>query len=180
MARNSHLVLAFFESEAVADKAAADLERWAEKRKKKDKKNRIDLEAVGVLVKDEHGDVKTHKLGPSEGSKGIGIGAVLGLIVAGPIGGIALVEGVAVGGASGGLVGSFFHRGLDLTDGDVTRIAQRLDSGHAALGVLVPRKQAPAVAGQLAMAGGESEAHEVSKDAIKAAKKAVTSTGETA
>ena len=179
MAKKSHLVLAFFESEAVADEAAADLGRWVAK-SKKSKKRRIDIEAIGVLVKDVRGEVKTHKLGPSEGSKRIGIGAVLGFVVAGPIGGLALVEGVAVGGVGGGVLGSLFHRSLGLTDDDVVRIGQRLDAGHAALGVLVPRRQAPAVAGQLAMVGGVAEAHEVSTDALEAARAAGSSTAEPA
>jgi hypothetical protein len=69
MAGNPTLVLAFFESEETADGAAGALLGWA-------KGNRmVQLDAVGVLVKDAQGDLKRHKLGPREGTKGIGVGA---------------------------------------------------------------------------------------------------------
>jgi hypothetical protein len=53
LASNQQLVLAFFESEDAADGAADALRGWA-------KTNRsVQLEAVGVLAKDEQGNVKT-------------------------------------------------------------------------------------------------------------------------
>jgi uncharacterized membrane protein len=153
--------MAFFPNETAADDSAEVLKEWA-------KKNRqVDLEAVGVLVKDEDGKVKTHKLGPRQGSKGIGIGAVLGVIAAIPTGGLSLVEGAALGGAGGGVVGSLVHRGLGLTDNDTARIAKHLDAGHAALGVLVPAQQASAIAGELTKLGGATEKHEVSESAVQ-------------
>ena len=76
MAGNPTLVLAFFESEETADGAAGALLGWAKGNR------RVQLDAVGVLVKDAQGDVKTHKLGPREGKKGIGVGAVLGAVAA--------------------------------------------------------------------------------------------------
>src|SRR4051794_21228627 len=71
---NSHLVLAFFEDEAAADGAVGALQSWAKHNR------RVQLDAVGVLVKEADGQVKTHKLGPTEGRKGVGIGAVLGVV----------------------------------------------------------------------------------------------------
>jgi uncharacterized membrane protein len=163
MASKTHLVLAFFPNERAADDTAAVFKEWV-------KSNPwVDLEAIGVLVKDEHGNVKTHKLGPREGARGIGVGAVLGIIAAVPTGGLSLVEGAAVGGAGGGVVGSLFHRGLGLSGRDAARIAGRLEAGQAALGVLVPPQQAAAISGELARLGGAAEIHEVSEDAVQEA-----------
>jgi uncharacterized membrane protein len=152
---NQHLVLAFFESEPAADGAADALRSWVKANPK------VHLEAIGVLAQDEAGQVKQHKLGPRQARKGIGVGAVLGAVAAVLSGGVSLIEGVAVGGAGGGLVGSLFHKGLGMTEDDVARISARLDSGHAALGALVPANQAPSVSAELEALGGEPEVHAV-------------------
>jgi uncharacterized membrane protein len=149
-------VLALFGSEEKADEAADALRSWAKT------KSRAQLDSVGVLVKDDKGNVKSHKLGPREGKKGLGVGAVLGVVAAMASGGLTLVEGVAFGGAGGGLVGSLFHKGLGMTKEDGERIASRLDAGHAAVGVLVPAPQAQAVSAELESLGGEPEVHVVS------------------
>jgi len=160
MASKQHLVLAFFESEDLADGAADALKGWAKAN------SRARLAAVGVLVKDADGTVKTHKLGPREAKKGIGIGTVLGVVGAAASGGVTLLEGVAVGGAGGGLIGSLFHKGLGMTEEDIARITSRLDDGHAAVGALVPANQADAVSVELESLGGEPEVHEISPEAV--------------
>jgi len=155
MAAKPHLVLAFFENEAAADGAAHALGEWA-----KDNR-RLQLEAVGVLVKDEQGEIKTHKLGPREMGKGLGVGAVLGIVGALASGGLTLLEGAALGGASGGIVGSLFHKGLGMSSQDLSRIGRRLDDGEAAVGVLVPSRQADAISQELEALGGEPKIHGV-------------------
>jgi len=153
---NSHLVLAFFEDEAAADGAVGALQSWAKHNR------RVQLDAVGVLVKEADGQVKTHKLGPTEGRKGVGIGAVLGVVAGIASGGLSVIaEGALIGGAGGGVLGSFFHKSLGLTDEDAARIASRLDAGHAAVGALVPEHQAPTIARELESFGGEPEVHDV-------------------
>jgi len=74
---------------------------------------------------------------------------------------LTLVEGAALGGAGGGLVGSLFRKDLGLTNEDAARIASRLDAGHAAVGVLAPANQAAAIAAELEALGGEAEQHTV-------------------
>jgi len=156
MPENSHLVLAFFENEAAADGAVGALRSWAKHNR------RVQLDAVGILVKGDDGEVKTHKLGPSEGRKGIGIGAVLGVVAGIASGGLTVVvEGALLGGAGGGVLGSFFHKRLGLSDADAARIASRLDAGQAAVGALVPEHQAPTIARELEAFGGEPEVHDV-------------------
>jgi uncharacterized membrane protein len=82
--KNKHLVLAFFDNESVADKAVESLKKW-------DKANAdIKVGAIGVLVKDKNGKIKTHKLGKRDTVKGAGVGLILGIIAAIPSGGIAL------------------------------------------------------------------------------------------
>jgi hypothetical protein len=162
MASDPQLVLAFFDNEAAADGAADALRTWA-------KTNQgVELEALGVLVRDEHGEVKTHKLGPRETNKGLGIGVVLGTVAAVASGGISLLEGVAVGGAGGGVLGSLFHKSLGMTREDLDRISSRLDAGHAAVGALVPPAQASAITEELEALGGEPEVHRVSSEALAA------------
>jgi uncharacterized membrane protein len=161
VAATSHLVLAFFKSEESAEAAGRTLEEWAELNP------RFELGAVGVLVKDGNGELKTHKLGPRETGTGIGVGAVLGVIGAVATGGLTLLEGAALGAAGGGIVGALFHKGLALTDEDMARISERLDAGHAGLGALVPERQAEAVVEKLTEVGGEPELHEVSNEAVE-------------
>ena len=169
MASNPNLVLALYESEDAADAAADALRGWARSNR------RAQLDAVGVLVKDDEGNVKTHKLGPRKGKKGVGVGTVLGVVGAVASGGVTLLEGVAVGAAGGGLVGSLFHKGLGMSKEDVTRIASDLDDGHAAVGALVPANQAVAVSAELEALGGEPEVHEVAPEAVPEAAAAVQS-----
>jgi uncharacterized membrane protein len=153
--RSDHLVLAFFETERAADGAAGAVRTWAARNR------RVQIEAVGVLVNDENGHVKTHKLGPSDGRMGIGVGIALGVVAAIASGGITLIEGAVVGGAGGGIVGALMHRGIGLSQADADRIGSRLGAGHAAVGVLVPLSQAAAISDELEALGGETEVHEV-------------------
>jgi uncharacterized membrane protein len=161
MAKDTQLVLAFFQSEADADAAATSLMEWA-------KTNRnARLDAIGVLVKDENGEVKTHKLGPRETTRGIGVGMALGVVAAVASGGITLLEGVAVGGLGGGGFGLLFRKGLGMSEDDAERIASRLDQGHAAVGVLAIPAQAPALMERLEELGGDPESHDVSTEHLQ-------------
>ena len=83
---------------------------------------------VGVLVVDEKGQIKEHRLGQRSGKAGAGIGLVLA-VIAPPT----LLAGMV----GGGIIGHFHHKGLGLTDEDRERIAAELAGGKAAIGVLV-------------------------------------------
>ena len=61
------LVLAFFENEAAADQAVDAVKQWDKASKE------IKLGAIGILVKDDKGKIKTHKLGKRK----TGTGAVV-------------------------------------------------------------------------------------------------------
>jgi hypothetical protein len=147
------LVLAFFANEAAADKAVKEIKGWDKASKD------VKLGAIGVLVKDDKGKIKTHKLGKRK----TGAGAVLGALAAVLTGGISLLWG-AVG---GGILGAFFHKGLGLSKDDLARIDSELDGGKAAIGILAKPDEAAGVAAKLTELGGVPETHEVSDEALE-------------
>jgi hypothetical protein len=153
------LVLAFFENEAAADAAADKLKSWDKATKD------IKLGSIGVLVKDDKGKVKTHKLG----SRRTGTGVTLGVLAAILSGGVTLLGGVVVG----GIAGSLFHKGLGMSKDDVARISSNLDGGHAAVGTLVAADEAATVSAKLTELGGTAETHEVEEAAVEEAAAAV-------
>ena len=66
-----------------------------------------------MLVKDNDGKVKEHKLGKRAGKRGMGIGVALGLIAAIPSGRLSLAGAVLGGAAGGGVTGQFLPQGRD-------------------------------------------------------------------
>jgi hypothetical protein len=147
------LVLAFFASEAAADEAVNKIKQWDKASKD------VKLGAIGVLVKDAKGKIKTQKVGKRQA----GVGAVLGALAAVLTGGASLVGGAVVG----GILGAFFHKGLGMSKDDLARINRELDGGKAAVGILAGADEAAAVSAKLAELGGAPETHEVSDEAIE-------------
>jgi hypothetical protein len=146
---DKQLVLAIFNDEAAADAAVLSLKEW-------DKADEdIKLNAVGVLVLDDKGKVKTHKLGRRSVGKGAGIGLLLALIT--PVGWVAGVLG-------GGVLGALHHKGLGLKAEDRDRIAAELSDGKAAVGVLAAEVAATEISAKLAELGGTPEIHAVSEE----------------
>src|SRR5690349_7954212 len=138
---DKQLVISIFDAEADADDAAAAL---------RDTGAVVD-DAIGVLVLDERGALKTHKVGATSGGKGAAGGAVLAPL--GPI-------GLGVGVVGGALLGKLHHKDLGLDDADRERLGAALRGGKAAVGVLADRDEVVAVQSILVDRGGETEAHE--------------------
>jgi uncharacterized membrane protein len=160
------LVLAFFENEQAAEEAVKQIKEW-------DKiTDEVKLEAIGVLVKDEKGKIKTQKLGKRK----TGVGAVLGALTVALTGGMSLLGGALVG----GVMGSFFKQGLGMSKEDLAGIDAALDGGKAAVGVLAVPSEAVLVAAKLAALGGAVEAHEVSEEVVAQVEEAVEATSEEA
>lgn len=160
------LVLAFFDSEGAADDVVDSLKRW-------DKANdEIRLGAIGVLVKNEKGKVKVHKLGKRATGKGAGIGTVLGVIAAVLSGGLTLLAGVAGGAITGGILGAFVHNGLGISKEELARIGAELDGGRAAIGVLADLDEAAFVQEQLTLLGGGPAVYSVTEAALADASQA--------
>jgi hypothetical protein len=154
---NKTVVLAIFNDEAAADMAAASL---------KDS-GAVKGDAIGILVLDENGEIKTDKVGKRSMGKGAGIGVALALVT--PVGlGVALV--------SGGLLGALHHKNLGLSEADRDRIGRELRGGRAAVGVLAPVSEATVVASKLTDLGGTTEAHDVSDEALEEAHTAAATT----
>ena len=147
------VVLAIFADEPAADSAVASLKTW-------DKTDdRVKLSAVGVLVLDDNGNVKAHKMGSRSILRGGGIGLVLAALT--PVGAAAV--------AGGGLLGALHRKGLGLKEEDKDRISAKLFDGKAAVGVLAKPDQAKLIAAKLVELGGEPEVHAVSDAALKQA-----------
>ena len=145
------VVLAIFKDEAAADAAVVSLKAW-------DKADDdIKLNAIGVLVLDDKGKIKTHKLGKRSVGKGAGIGLVLA-IIAPP----SLLAGVI----GGGVLGALHHKGLGLKSEDRDRIAAELTDGKAAVGVLAAEVEATEVSAKLTELGGAAEVLTVSEEAV--------------
>jgi uncharacterized membrane protein len=146
------LVLAFFDTEAAADEAVMAIKKWDKASKE------IKLGAIGVLVKDEGGKIKTHKLGKRKTGTGVVLGVLAGILS----GGVTVLGGAV----AGGIIGAFFHKGLGLSKDDLARIESELDGGKAAVGVLVGPKKADSLSAKLAKLGGKPEIHKVTMEAL--------------
>jgi uncharacterized membrane protein len=144
------LVIAIFDAEADADNAAAAV---------RDARTVVD-DAIGVLVLDERGELKTHKVGATSGGKGAAAGAVLAVL--GPI-------GLGVGVVGGALLGKLHHKDLGLDDADRERLGAALRGGKAAVGVLAEPDELVGVESILVESGGETEAHELNEAIIREA-----------
>lgn len=150
---DNELVLGIFADEATADAAVELLKTW------ESISDDIKLGPIGVLVADENGQLKEHKMGQRSGGKGASIGLVLA-VVAPPT----LLAGIV----GGGILGHFHHKGLGLTPEDRERIGSELAGGKAAVGLLVPAGEAAAVSAKLTALGGAPEVHAVSDEALAA------------
>jgi hypothetical protein len=155
---NKTVVLAIFSTEAAADSAAESLKDSGVAKR----------DAIGVLVLDEKGKIKTEKVGKRSLGKGAGIGVALALVT--PV-------GLGAGLIGGGLLGALHHKNLGLGEADRDRIGKELEGGKAAVGVLAPVSETSVVASKLTDLGGMTEAHEVSDEVLEEAHTAAT-TGE--
>ena len=155
---NKTVVLAIFKNEAAADTAAESLRDSGVAKR----------DAIGVLVLDEKGKIKTEKVGKRSMGKGAGIGVALALVT--PV-------GLGVGLIGGGLLGALHHKNLGLDEADRDRIGNELAGGKAAVGVLAPVTETSVVASKLTDMGGQTESHEVSDEVLEEAHVAATADG---
>jgi hypothetical protein len=152
---NKTVVLAIFNDEAAADVAAASLKDSGVAKK----------DAIGILVLDEKGKIKTDKVGHRSMGKGAGIGVALALVT--PVG----LGAVMVGGG----LGALHHKNLGLSQADRDRIGSELEGGKAAVGVLAPVSESSVIASELAGLGGTTEAHDIPDEVLDEAHAAATS-----
>jgi uncharacterized membrane protein len=141
------LIISTFENEELADRTVALLKDYG----------LADHDAIGVLALDEHGALKIDKIGARSTGKGVGVGAVLWIL--GPV-------GMTAGLVGGALVGALHHKGLGLDEADRDRIAKELEGGRAAIGVLTESDKVAPIVAQLDSAGGTTETHGASDEAL--------------
>jgi hypothetical protein len=153
---DKRVVLSIFESETAADAAVVALKNSGVAKN----------DAIGILVLDDEGKVKAHKVGSHSFFKGAGIGFILGLL--GPVG-IGLGLGIGMGATTGGALGLLHHKGLGLNESDRERISAELSEGKAAVGVLAEWDEAAAIESILTDLGGVSEVHAASDEALEEA-----------
>ena len=151
------LVLAIFADEASADAAAEGLNRWAGQEAAAKLIDTHQIQAMGVLVLDENGELKTEKLGPRRIGSGVGIGVILAALT--PV-------GMAVGIIGGGILGARHHKSLIISKDDRKRLGRELQGGKAALGVMTDKTSAPAISAELASLGGQAETHELDDSVV--------------
>jgi hypothetical protein len=143
----NQLVLAYFENEAAADGAVNQIKGWDKASKD------VKLGAIGILVKDDKGKVKTQKLGARKTKTGALLFGLAGLLS----GGMTVVGGAVLG----GILGSFFKKGLGISKEELARIDGSLSGGKAAVAILASADEAAAVAAKLAELGGAPESLEI-------------------
>lgn len=149
---SKQLVLAIFADEAAADEAVKALKAW-------DHANlNVEISAIGVLVKDEKGNIKTHKLG----ARRTGAGAVLFALASLLSGGVTLVGGAIVG----AVVGAFFRKGLGIPKEKLAELNGQLDGGKAAVGLLAKPEEVGVIFEMLEDLGGKPEAHAIEDQAV--------------
>ena len=153
---DKQVVLAVFDDEAAADAAVNQVKSWDKAT------DEIKLSSIGVLVMDDRGKIKTHKMGARSTGKGAGIGLILVMLT--PVG---LVAGT-VGGA---VLGRLHRKGLGLDESDRDRITAELKQGRAVVGVLAPEEQATMIKDKLTELGGDAEAHDTDEAALEEAAK---------
>jgi hypothetical protein len=155
----NQLVLAFFTDEVAADAAVDQIKGWDKASKE------VKLGAIGILVKDDKGKIKTHKLGARQGKTGAVLFGLVGLLS----GGMTVLGGAVLG----GILGSLFHKGLGMSKEDLARIDGDLGDGKAAVAILANADEAAAVAAKLAELGGVPETHDVSDEVVAEAVAAI-------
>jgi hypothetical protein len=114
---NKTVILAIFESEASADVAADSLKH----------SQVAHGDAIGILVLDEKGKIKSEKVGKrtvdmADIGLGVGMGAGIGLVLT-----LVTPIGFVVGLVGGGLLGALHHKGLGLERADRERIGKELE-----------------------------------------------------
>jgi uncharacterized membrane protein len=128
--KDRNVVLAYFPSADKADMAANSLKEW-------DQANAdIKLGGIAILTASD-GKVAVRKVTPRSAGAGAKAGTIVGVVAAVLSGGVTLVGGVLVGAAGGALLGSFRKKGVKLTDADQQKMVAELNTGKAAVVVMV-------------------------------------------
>jgi uncharacterized membrane protein len=166
---SNELVLAFFENEAAADEAVKEIKRWDEASVD------IRLSAIGIMVKDDKGKIKTHKLGERRSLGGAVLFGLAALLTGGTIIGLGAMGGILAGAG----VGALIHKGLKISKEEMQKLNQELDDGKAAVGVMTETGTTEPVHAHLSGLKGYLKSFEVAKEVIDLAQEAARSEADT-
>jgi uncharacterized membrane protein len=148
--KNRNLILSYFPSADDALAAAGKLKDWDKKQ------SAIKLGGMGIITM-KNGKLKTKKVGARAGGQLSKWGMILGATAGIFSGGITLVGGAIAGLAAGAIGGSLFHRDLGMTDDDRSRMESRLETGGAAVAVMVDDAELEPTRAELHTLGGATE-----------------------
>jgi hypothetical protein len=152
---NERVVLASFDGQAQAEQAAKDLMGW-------DKANDdVKLGAVGVLTKDEKGEIKTKNYSQQNAGKGAKVGMGLGVIAAVLSGGLTLVPSAIGGAIAGGAAGAMLRKGLGMSEEELQAFSSDLDNGRAAVLVMCDAEELQETSHFLTTAGGKTQSYTI-------------------
>jgi uncharacterized membrane protein len=156
-------VIATFDSSAQAEQAANDLMDW-------EKTNPdISLDAIGVLTKNDKGEIKAKSYGARNTGRGAKVGMGIGVLAAVVSGGLTLIP-TAIGGAiAGAAAGSLSRKGLGLTDTEEKRLSSDLGRGCAAILVMCNDSEVKAITDYLMLEGGRTLSHPIDSASLESA-----------
>lgn len=159
--KNRNVIIAYFPSAAAAEGASESLRAW-------DKADDdIKLGGIGILTS-ENGEIKVNNVGAKATGTGAKAGAVIGIVTGILTGGVTLVGGALAGLAGGGVLGSFKHKNLGLTDGDFETMKNELTEGKAALVVTADDEEVYPTNAKLEEFGGKVAHFTADRDAAEA------------
>ena len=163
---NEYVIVAFYESEDAADKAAKALMGWDEAN------DDIKLGSIGRITlkkeSDKEDKVEIARYGTSNAGRGAVIGSVLGFVAAGVTGGLSLLVGAVGGGAIGGVVGKLDKNTFGLSDSALEAIKAHLETGGAGLVVLCDDFEVEPTMKELEKEGGSAQSFGLSTKVLKA------------
>lgn len=128
----------------------------------------VEGDAMGVITLDD-GKLRVDKVGGRSWGMGGLIGA--GALILGP-------GMMGLGIVAGSLAGGLHRKSLGMTDADRDRIADALQGGKAALGIMVLPQDWARIMVELEKLGGAPESYEVAEEVLEAVNKEITKSEE--
>ena len=158
---NEQVVVGYFADADAADIAAKALMSWD------DANDDIKLGTMGRLVEKENGDLEAKHYGASRAGRGALIGGAVGILGAAFTGGLSILAGTLLGGATGGVVGKLTAGDLGMTDAYLNEVKAKMSAGNAALVVLCDDLESEPTMAKIEELGGEAHGFGVSKEVLE-------------
>ncbi len=141
-----HLVVAYFDDEAIAKEALEALEEAH-------KKEELFIDGAALVHRDDEGKVHLKEVGDIYAKKGAGVGALIGGALGALFGPLGVIGGGVIGAYYGGILAATVDEGIP--NEALEEIGAMLPVGGSALVVLTTEEDAKAIEEKLASLGGE-------------------------